>query len=77
MIKFIEKLTARMKANFTWLDYSFLKLYGGIFGLIIGSFFPQFVQNNLVVFVSIFLVLMFRYLYLLFFKKENLVLTNQ
>jgi len=76
MKNLIEKLVARMKANFTWLDYSFLKLYGGIFGLIIGSFFPEFVQNNLWIFVAIFTVLLVRYCYLLFFKKENLILSN-
>ena len=76
MKKLLEKLMARMRTNFTWLDYSFLKLYGGLFGLIIGSFFPEFVQNNLWFFVGIFTILLIRYCYLLFFKKENLVISN-
>ena len=76
MKKLIEKLTARMKANFTWLDYGLLKLYGGIFGLIIGSYFPKFVQNNLLMFLGIFSILLVRYCYLLFFKKENLMLSK-
>ena len=76
MKKLLKKLMARMKANFTWLDYSFLKLYGGLFGLMIGSFFPEFVQANLWIFVGLFTILLIRYCYLLFFKKESLAISN-
>jgi hypothetical protein len=59
-----------MQANFTNWDYGFLKIYGLIPGLILGAFFPAFVKEYLWVFVAIFLILLTRYLYLLFVKKE-------
>ena len=65
LISFFED---KMKANFTTWDIGLLKTYGAIFGLIVGAYFPAFVLKYLWLFVGIFLILMFRYLYLLFIK---------
>ena len=68
MKAFMDYMFRTMKTNFTDWDYGFLKLYGGLFGLMMGAFFPEFVKGNLVIFITVFLILMFRYLYLLFIK---------
>ncbi|MFK8006301.1 MAG: hypothetical protein AB8H03_08025 [Saprospiraceae bacterium] len=72
MKNLIKIMHERMLANFTLMDYGFLKVYGAIFGLVVGAFFPTFVKSNLVVFIIIFSLLLIRYLYLLFWKKADL-----
>jgi len=67
----IQTMFDRMKENFTLWDYSFLKFYGFLFGLIIGANFPAFVKNYEFFLASIFLVLLTRYSYLMFFKKNR------
>ena len=69
MKNLFTKFYARMHSTFTFWDYGFLKMYGAIAGLVLGAYFPEFVKNNLIWLVAIFLILLFRYSYLLFFKK--------
>ena len=76
MSNLIEKLYSKMEANFTRWDYGFLKLYGGIFGLMVGAYYPTFVKTYLWIFVTAFVVLLLRYCYILFFKKKNLTIPN-
>lgn len=71
MKNFIDKLYDRMFENFTRWDFGFLKLYGWTFGIILGAYFPEFVKTYLVVFATIFLILLVRYVYLLFLKKQK------
>jgi hypothetical protein len=66
LIAFLEKKT---NENFTFWDIGLLKTYGAIPGLILGAFFPEFIKQYLWLFIAVFVVLMFRYLYLLFIKK--------
>lgn len=71
MKNLIEKMYDRMFNNFTRWDYGFLKLYGWSFGIILGAYFPEFVKNYVWIFASIFLMLLARYVYVLFLKNEN------
>jgi len=71
MKNLIKIMYERMFANFTLMDYGFLKLYGFSFGIMLGAFFPAFVKNYLVIFIAIFSVLLVRYCYLLFWKKAK------
>lgn len=71
MKNLIKNMHEKMLANFTLMDYGFLKLYGAIFGLVVGAFFPTVVKTNLVMLVVIFCLLLIRYCYLLFWKKQT------
>ncbi len=71
MKNFIDKMYKQMDNNFTRWDYGLLKTYGGIFGLLIGAYFPDFVKDNQVIFGSIFFILLVRYCYLLFVKTNK------
>ncbi len=69
MKKFISYWDKKLRNDFSFWDLGMLKTYGMIPGLILGALFPDFIMDNLWIFLSVFLVLMFRYLYLLFIKK--------
>ncbi len=71
MIRLYQFLFQRMKDNFTDFDYSFLKLYGALFGAIVGAYFPEFIKSNLILFAGVFLLLLSRYIYVLFIKGDN------
>lgn len=60
----------RMQSTFTIWDYSLLKPYGFIAGLILGAYFSTLVQSILLPLVVVFSILLVRFCYLLFFKKE-------
>ncbi len=60
-----------MAANFSFLDYGFLKIYGAIFGLLVGAYYPEVVKTYTWFLVTLFLLLMGRFLYLLFVKKAT------
>jgi len=66
----ITTMFKKVRNNFTDWDVGFLKIYGAIPGLILGAYFPDVIKQNLWVFVPIFLMLLVRYTYLLFVKKE-------
>ncbi|MFK7810529.1 MAG: hypothetical protein AB8F74_22170 [Saprospiraceae bacterium] len=68
MFQLMSFFDEKMKANFTTWDFAFLKVYGALFGLVLGAFFPEFVKAYLFIFVGLFVVLLVRYLYLLFAK---------
>lgn len=67
VISFYEK---RIRENFSIWDIGFLKVYGLIIGLFIGVYYPEVVFKFLSAFLFIFAVLLFRYMYLLFIKKQ-------
>ena len=69
MRKFLLSMHQNMIKNFTFLDYGFLKLYGAIFGLLIGAYFADIVKSYVLFFLLIFLCLMIRFLWLIFVKK--------
>ena len=68
MIKVISYFEKKLNDNFSIWDLGSLKLYGGIFGLIIGAYYPEIVFKYLWIFLLIFLILIIRYMYLLFVK---------
>ena len=69
MKNLIDWMFRRMQSTFTMWDYSLLKSYGFIGGLILGAYFSTFVQAYVLVFVAVFLILLVRYCYLLFVKE--------
>ncbi len=69
MANLLVHINNKMQANFTFWDYGFLKVYGAIFGLILGANFPGFVYKFQWYFIGVFLIIMFRFLYLLFLKR--------
>ncbi len=71
MMGLYQMILKRMKDNFTDWDYGFLKLYGALFGMIVGAYFPEFVKSNLIIVIIVFTILLVRYMYLLFFKKTR------
>lgn len=66
--KFKLHFEKKLDQNFTFWDISFLKLYGLLFGLILGANFPAIIFKSMYGLITIFLILMVRYLYLLFIK---------
>lgn len=68
LLKILEQ---KVKSNYTFWDIGLLKTYGAIPGLILGAYFPEFVIKYFWVFAGFFLVLMFRYLYLLWKPIEK------
>ena len=69
MIDFFTNMVDKVRNDFTFWDIGLLKTYGAIPGLILGAFFPEFVKQNLWVFIFIFGVIFIPYIYVLFFKK--------
>ncbi|NNE25765.1 MAG: hypothetical protein HKN09_02880 [Saprospiraceae bacterium] len=55
--------------KFGFWDIGFLKLYGAIFGAIVGAYFPEIIKAAVVPLAIIFVLLASRYLYLLFIKQ--------
>ena len=55
-------------SKFGFWDIGFLKLYGAIFGAIVGAYFPEVIKAALIPLVIISAILAVRYLYLLFLK---------
>ena len=72
MNQFLQRIHNRVQSNFTIWDLGLLKTYGAIPGLLIGAYFPEFVITYLWVWVSFFIVLLLRYIYLLFFLKNTI-----
>lgn len=66
----IDRIYDKMSQNFTKWDYGLLKTYGAIFGLLVGAYFPEIIKQGQFVLLSIFLIILFRYIYLLFIKKS-------
>ncbi len=71
MISMYQYLMRKMKENFTDFDYGLLKLYGALFGLVVGAFFPEIIKDNLFLIVGVFLLLLSRYIFLLFIKGDR------
>lgn len=69
MKKLILFFKKKMQDAFTFWDIALLKTYGAIPGLILGAYFPDFIKDNLVLFIIPFMILWARYCYLLFIKK--------
>ena len=65
MMTFLRHYSQKIRSNFTTVDLGLLKLYGALFGIVLGAFFPEFVLRNLTVFISAFILLLIRFLYLL------------
>ncbi len=65
----ISYMSRRMKENFTFWDYGFLKTYGFLAGLLVGAFFPLVIKEVAWFIVALFLILLFRYVYLLFLER--------
>lgn len=70
MLRFYNYMIRKMKANFTDLDLGMLKTYGFLGGLIVGAYFPEFIKNNLIIIGGVLALLFFRYVYLIFIKKD-------
>ena len=66
ILKYWEK---KIRNDFGVLDIGMLKVYGMIPGLILGALFPEFIMKYLWVILTVFGVMAFRYVYLLFVKK--------
>ena len=64
MINYLKKRINK----FGFWDIGFLKMYGAIFGAIIGAYFPEVIKAILIPLVVIFILLAVRYFYLLFIK---------
>ena len=64
MIAYMKKRLSK----FGFWDIGFLKLYGAIFGAIVGAYFPEVIKAALIPLAVIFILLAIRYLYLLFIK---------
>jgi len=71
MIQFLKSMDRKVRKDFTFWDLGLLKTYGAIPALILGAYFPAFVKRYLWIFVAIFIVLLVRYCYLLFIKKDS------
>ena len=76
MKNFLRNMTDKLRANFTILDFGFLKLYGALFGAVLGAVFHEFIMLNIRWFVGAFVFLLLRFLYLMFLpvntkKKET------
>lgn len=71
MIQLLKFMKKKVRKNFTFWDIGLLKTYGAIPALILGAYFPAFVKRYLWIFVAIFVVLLVRYCYLLFIKKDS------
>lgn len=65
MLRLLRTMDHRIRTRFSIWDIGLLKTYGAIPGLILGALFPEFVLQNLWIWIGIFVVLAFRYLYLL------------
>lgn len=68
LLKFLER---KVRANYTFWDIGLLKTYGAIPGLILGAYFPEFVFKYMPLFITLFLILLMRYLYLLGKKVDR------
>ncbi|MFK8103672.1 MAG: hypothetical protein AB8G15_14155 [Saprospiraceae bacterium] len=70
MIKFLFTLERKMIENFSFVDYAFLKIYGAIFGLLVGAYYPEVVKTYQWFLIGLFLLLLGRFLFLLLRKKR-------
>lgn len=68
---FIKQMMDKVRTDFTLLDLGLLKVYGALFGLVVGAFFPDFVLRYLPVLIGVFTVLLIRFLYLLWRKPDR------
>ena len=68
---FLNRMTDKVRNDFTTVDLGLLKLYGALFGLVMGAYFPDFARRYLPVLVGLFLLLLVRFLYLLFRKHKK------
>ena len=64
-------MTDKIRTNFTIIDFGFLKLYGALFGAVIGALFHEFIIGNIRWFVGVFVFLLLRFVYLLFLPAKN------
>lgn len=65
MIKILERVYSKL----TIWDMGLLKLYGALFGLLVGWYFHEQLTAWVPFIVGAFLILMLRFLYVLFVKK--------
>ncbi|MEL6558734.1 MAG: hypothetical protein AAFQ94_11155 [Bacteroidota bacterium] len=71
MKNFLKNMTNKLRANFTILDFGFLKLYGALFGAVLGAMFHEFILTNIRWFVGAFVFLLLRFLYLMFLPANT------
>ncbi len=64
LIKWMDKQTK----NFTIWDFSVLKTYAFLIGMVLGAYVAGFVQQYVWYFVAVIIILMIRLLYLMFKK---------
>ena len=64
-------LFKRVRKTYTDWDIALLKTYGAIPGLLIGAYFPEFIVKIQLPLLIVFLIMLVRYVYLLFFVKTD------
>jgi len=65
MIDFLKRVYSKLSI---W-DMGFLKIYGALFGILVGWYFHEQITSWVPLIVGAFIALMLRFLYVLFVKK--------
>jgi len=73
MRDFINTMIEKVRTDFSNFDLGLLKTYGAIPGLIIGAFFPYFIKQYMWILLLIWIPILIRYIYVLFFKQNTTV----
>ncbi|MEM7575593.1 MAG: hypothetical protein AAF433_22005 [Bacteroidota bacterium] len=71
MLSLLKEIDHRVRTRFSIGDIGLLKTYGALPGLVLGAFFPEFVLQNLWIWIALFLLIAFRFLYLLLYPKQK------
>lgn len=68
MNKVLNFVDQKVRKNYSIWDLGLLKTYGAIPGLLIGAYFPDFIIEYTWLLIGIFIILMTRFIYLIFLK---------
>ncbi len=70
MKNFIDQMVEKLRVNFTTMDFGFLKVYGALFGAVLGAYFNEFVLENVFWIACLFAILLVRFMYLIFMPRK-------